>query len=211
VPAAWKPYNLSAGAVSGKRSINAEQARQVCRAVGSDRERASRQTPGRRLGQIQHGWEAGSLLAQAQTRNEQTAQSLRNHRTFLDQTSLTCHFDVLRILKTCKFPQRGMSEHGHESRPCFLSFIPLPLSFRTLDNRIGRPLVFPKGLPLAGHRHFLSFRRFENSRNVEVPPKGGCPNTITNTSFLPKHDHGFIPIEIHCQQGFGYAGPVALM
>jgi hypothetical protein len=24
------------------------------------------------------------------------------------------HFDVLRILKTCKFPQGGMSEHDHE-------------------------------------------------------------------------------------------------
>jgi hypothetical protein len=28
---------------------------------------------------------------------------------------------------------------------------------------------FRKDLRLAGHRHFLSFRRFENSRNVEVP------------------------------------------
>jgi hypothetical protein len=93
MPAAGKPGGLPAGAVSEKRrSINAEQARQVCWAVDSNRERASRQVAGRRLGQIQLGWEAGSLLAQAQTGNEQAAQSVTNHRTVLEQTSLNFSF-----------------------------------------------------------------------------------------------------------------------
>jgi hypothetical protein len=38
---------------------------------------------------------------------------------------------------------------------------------------------FRKDLWLAGHRHFLSFRRFGNSRNVEVPSRSRSTSTIT--------------------------------
>ena len=47
---------------------------------------ASRQIAGRRLGPLRHGWEAGSLLAEAQAEHEQTSQGPGNHRPFIEQT-----------------------------------------------------------------------------------------------------------------------------
>jgi hypothetical protein len=89
VPTAGEPGGLSAGVVFGeRRSIDAEQARQDCRAVGSDHKRASRQIARRRPSALRHGREAGSLLAEAQAGHEQTSQSLRNHRPLLEQTDL---------------------------------------------------------------------------------------------------------------------------
>ena len=58
----------------------------IARAVSSNRERASRQIAGRRLGPLRHGWEAGSLLAEAQAGHKQTSQGPGNHRPFIEQT-----------------------------------------------------------------------------------------------------------------------------
>jgi hypothetical protein len=80
--------------------------------------------------------------------------------------------------------------HEHAPRSYPLSFCLYPLSFKFLTPRasslvpfhevifdflIGQParqsfsIHFRKDLRLAGHRHFLSFRHFENSQNVQVP------------------------------------------
>jgi hypothetical protein len=89
VPTAGEPGGLSAGVVFGeRRAVDAEQARQDFWAIGSNRERASRQVARRRPSALRHGREAGSLLAEAQAGHKQTSQSLRDHRPLLEQTDL---------------------------------------------------------------------------------------------------------------------------
>jgi hypothetical protein len=119
VPTAGEPGGLSAGVVFGeRRAVDAEQARQDFWAVGSNRERASRQVARRRPSALRHGREAGSLLAEAQAGHKQTSQSLRNHRPLLKQTDLRCHFDASRILETSKF---------HQERGCIRFVLRTPL------------------------------------------------------------------------------------
>jgi len=138
VPTAGEPGGLSAGVVFGeRRSVDAEQARQDCRAVGSDGERPSRQAQGRGSGAVQHGREAGSLLAQAQAGHEQTSQSLGNHHSLLEQIDLRGHFDVSRILETWKFRQERGRTQTVTLMNCFLHQVNLDKLLIHQENRGG--------------------------------------------------------------------------
>ena len=57
---------------------------------------------GRGPGAVRHGREAGSLLAEAQAGDEQSSQSLGNHRPLLEQTYLIVVISMFR-----EFPKRG--------------------------------------------------------------------------------------------------------